>query len=140
MNVGKRIYLAAPIHKDEDAEKNANLILELRVKDYDVWSPQEAGIASDVAKRTGRSLDEVRKEFMKKDLAAMKTCDICVAYLGREREPSQGMLWEMGWMSANNKLVILFNPCHNKFTLMAQFTVDFEVDTLEELLRVLRDV
>ena len=64
MNVGKRIYLAAPIHKDEDAEKNANLILELRVKDYDVWSPQEAGIASDVAKRTGRSLDEGRKDFM----------------------------------------------------------------------------
>lgn len=140
MKVGKRIYLAAPIHKDEDAEKNASLILELRVKDYDVWSPQEAGIATDVAESTGRPLDEVRKEFMKKDLAAMKTCDICVAYLGREREPSQGMLWEMGWMSANNKLVILLNPCHNKFTLMAQFTVDFEVDTVEELLKVLRDV
>ena len=131
----KRIYLAAPIHQKADFDANAVLLTQLRDEGYDVWSPQEAGIASDVAKQTGRSLAEVRKEFMKIDLSAMKNCDICLAYLGREREPSQGMLWEMGWFSAMNKPVIIFNPFNNKFTLMAEFTCDFYVTDFEDVVR-----
>lgn len=135
--MSRRIYLAGPIHKIEDFRANEALLEELRTREFEVWSPQEAGIASDIAKQTGRDLNEVRREFMKTDLCAMKTCDICLAYLGREREPSQGMLWEMGWFSAMNKPVIIYNPCHNKFTLMAEFTADFVADTFEELARLI---
>lgn len=135
--MSKKLYLAAPIHQQEDAEANAELLRQLRMLGFDVWSPQEAGIATQVAKETGRPLDEVREEFMKKDLDAMVECDICVAYLGRERSFSEGMLWEMGWFVGMDRPVILFNPCHNKVTLMAQFTVSYTVETYSELVEVL---
>lgn len=135
--MGKRIYLAAPIHQQQDADNNKQLLEVLREWGYDVWSPQEAGIASEIAKQTGKPLDEVRAEFLKKDLSAMKTCDICLAYIGRAREPSQGMLWEMGWMYAANKLVIIYNPLNTKYTLMAQFTADWIAQDLDSLKSIL---
>lgn len=135
--MSKRIYLAGPIHQIEDFRANEALLEELRTREFEVWSPQEAGIASEIAKKTGRDLNEVRREFMKTDLCAMRNCDICLAYLGRAREPSQGMLWEMGWFSAMNKPVIIYNPFHNKFTLMAEFTADFVVDTFTAVVRLL---
>ena len=132
-----KIYLAAPIHKHMDFVANADLLVKLREKGFDVWSPQEAGIASEEAERTGEPLDMVRARFMKKDLDAMQECDFCVAYLGREREPSQGMLWEMGWFVAKDKPVIFFNPYYNKITLMAEFTCTYIVDSFEDLVEVL---
>lgn len=135
--MSKKIYFAAPIHDKRDAANNMALINVLRECGYDVWSPQEAGIASDIAEKTGKPLDLVRAEILKRDLSAMKTCDICLAYLGRQREPSQGMLWEMGWFTANNKLVIIYNPLLIKYTLMAQFTADWICEQLEDLHEVL---
>lgn len=138
--MSKRIYLAGPIHQPEDFSANEGLLECLRARGFDVWSPQEAGIATDVAKQTGRPLAEVRREFMHKDLSAMKCCDVCLAYLGREREPSQGMLWEMGWFVGMNKPVIIYNPFHNKFTLMAEFTADFATDNLTDAVRLLNEM
>lgn len=135
--MSKRIYWAAPIHKHEDADLNAAMIAVVRSWGYEVWSPQEAGIASVEAQQTGEPLEVVRERYMKKDLSAMKCCDVCLAYLGHQREPSQGMLWEMGYMTASNKLVIIYNPCHVKYTLMAEFTADWVVDQLEDLRSVL---
>ena len=133
----KSIYLAAPIHQQEDFNLNADLLILLREQGFEVWSPQEAGIASDEARRTGEPLDTVRARYMRKDLSAMEQCDICVAYLGRERTFSEGMLWEMGWYVGQGKPVVLYNPCNNKLTLMAQFTVDYIVDTFQALIEAL---
>lgn len=130
-----RIYLAAPIHKEEDAEANRKLIAILREK-HMVWSPQEAGIASDYAKRYGKELKQARQFFCQHDLKGMKASDVCVAFLGREREPSQGMLWEMGWFFALNRPVIFYNPFNNPITLMAEFTSTV-VHTVAELLEAL---
>lgn len=135
--MSKRIYLAAPIHQQIDADLNKGLIEQLRKWGFDVWSPQEAGIASDVAKQAGKPLTEVRKEFMKKDLSAMKCCNVCLAYIGHDREPSQGMLWEMGYMTASNKVVVIYNPFKIKYTLMAEFTADWIVENLVDLKQVL---
>lgn len=132
-----RIYLAAPIHQHEDVVENEEILKYLRDKGYDVWSPQEAGIASEEAKRTGEALDVVRQRYMIKDLTAMQECDICVAFLGRKRPFSEGMLWEMGWFTGQHKPVILCNPCMNKVTLMAQFTVDYTVYRFDELVKIL---
>jgi nucleoside 2-deoxyribosyltransferase len=138
--MSKRIYFAAPIHQLEDAQLNDAVIYQLRKEGFDVWAPQEAGIASDVAKQTGQDLAAVRAAFLKKDLSAMKTCDICVAYIGRDRKLSEGMLWEMGWFTGMNKLVIFYNPHHVKTTLMAEFSADFIVASLGDLLKVLQNV
>ena len=135
-----KIYLAAPIHQEADATANTILLHQLRSRGFDVWSPQEAGIASEEAKQTGEPLDTVRARYMRKDLKAMEECEVCVAYLGRERSFSEGMLWEMGWYVGKNRTVILYNPYHNKVTLMAQFTVTKTVDTLKQLLKALEDV
>lgn len=137
--MSKKIYLAAPIHQQEDFALNAMLLVKLRQLGYEVWSPQEAGIASHEAQQTGEPLDVVRQRYMVKDLTAMKECEVCVAYLGRERSFSEGMLWEMGWYSGKGRKVIIFNPCHNKVTLMAQFTADYTVDTFQELIDVLKE-
>ena len=138
--MSKRIYLAAPIHKEHDSKVNAELLKGLRANGYDVWSPQEAGIASEIAKKTGRALDDVRAEFLKKDLSAMKTCDICLAYIDRDEGMSEGMLWEMGWFTGMNRLVLWFNPRNIKTTLMVQFTADFICREFAELLEVLKSV
>lgn len=135
-----KIYLAAPIHQQVDYANNDIILSKLRDRGFDVWSPQEAGIASEEAARTGQPLAEVRKKYMHKDLSAMKRCDVCLAYLGREREPSQGMLWEMGWFTASNKNVIIYNPYQNKFTLMAEFTADFYTEDFDKLLSILGDL
>lgn len=135
-----KIYFAAPIHKEEDARSNAVVIKALRDCGYEVWAPQEAGIATEVAKSTGRPLTEVRKEFMKKDLSAMKTCDVCVAYV-QGREPSDGMLWEMGWFVGMNKPVLILNVKNEvKYTLMAEFTCDFMCASFNELEEILGDM
>lgn len=133
----RKIYLAAPIHQKEDFIANAELLVKLREKGFDVWSPQEAGIASEEAKQTGEPLDVVRERYMQKDIDGMEESDICLAFLGRQRPFSEGMLWEMGWFVGRDRPVILYNPYHNKVTLMAQFTVSYTVNTFEELLEVL---
>lgn len=135
-----KIYFAAPIHRGEDADRNAIVIQALRENGHTVWAPQEAGIATEVSKQTGKPLDEVRAEFSKIDLTAMKSSDMCVAYIDRDEGLSEGMLWEMGWFTGMNKPVIFYNPRKIKCTLMVQFTVDFTVYNLSELVRILGSV
>lgn len=130
----KHIYLAAPIHKEEDADANALLIQALRDAGHMVWSPQEAGIASDYAKKYNKDLKDARQYYCIRDLKGMRASDVCVAYLGREREPSQGMLWEMGWFTGRDIPVLFYNPCSNPITLMAEFTASM-VYTLPDLLK-----
>lgn len=135
-----KIYLAAPIHRSEDAERNRVLLEHLRDREFDVWSPQEAGIASIEAKDTGCDLNAVRKKYMRKDLTAMKLSDVCLAYVDREQGPSQGMLWEMGWCTAMNKIVIIYNPGLIPYTLMAEFTADYIVYDEESLMKLLEEI
>lgn len=123
----KSIYFAAPIHKQEDFEKNAKIIDVLRKLGFDVWAPQEAGIASDIADREGLPKDTVRKMILHYDLSAMKRCDICLAYIDREEGWSDGQLFEMGWFVGMNKPLIVYNPLNLPLTLMAEFTCDFMV-------------
>lgn len=139
MSRGKKIYWAAPIHKQEDAEKNAKYISILRHLGFDVWAPQEAGIASDIAKAEGIDLVEARRRILRYDLAAMKNCDICVAFIDRDAGWSDGQLFEMGWFVGMNKPLIVWNVNSIPLTLMAEFTADFiikggEVNRLVEVL------
>lgn len=139
MSRGKKIYWAAPIHKQQDSTSNAEHIAVLRRLGFDVWSPQEAGIASDISYRDKITLTEARRQISHTDLAAMKNCDICVAFVDRDEGWSDGQLWEMGWFTAMNKPVIIFNPRYLPITLMAEFTADFHIkgDDVDKLVEVL---
>lgn len=135
----KSIYFAAPIHKQADFEKNADLINLLRRLGFDVWAPQEAGIASDIAKAEGITRDVARERILHYDLCAMKRCDICLAYIDRDEGWSDGQLFEMGWFTGANKPVIIYNPRNIVLTLMSEFTCDFmvrerNIDRLVEIL------
>lgn len=136
---GKSIYFAAPIHKEQDAKNNMELITLLRKLGFDVWAPQEAGIATDIANAEGITRDVARERILHYDLCAMKRCDICLAYIDREEGWSDGQLFEMGWFTGANKPVIVYNPRNLALTLMSEFTCDFmvrerNVDRLVEIL------
>lgn len=123
--MGKRIYFAAPIHKEADFKHNELLIASLREQGFDVWAPQEVGIASDIAKAEGITRDIARERILHYDLSAMKNCDICLAFIDRDEGWSDGQLWEMGWFTGKNKCVVIYNPRNIPLTLMSEFTCDF---------------
>lgn len=137
-----KIYWAGPLHDKEDRERNAEYVDKLRRAGHLVYAPQEHGIWEDLVKELG---DEtaVRKRLFKLDLKAMQNSDICIACCGdlkTPRGPSEGMLWEMGWMTAANKTVILFNEKNYwKYNLMPEFGSTFVFDNFEELLTFLEE-
>lgn len=137
-----KIYWAGPLHDKEDRERNAEYVDKLRRAGHLVYVPQEHGIWEDLVKELG---DEtaVRKRLFKLDLKAMQNSDICIACCGdlkTPRGPSEGMLWEMGWMTAANKTVILFNEKNYwKYNLMPEFGSTFIFDNFEELLSFLEE-
>lgn len=121
----RKIYWAAPLHEEKDRSRNAEYVDRLREKGHQVYVPQEHGVWEDLVKKYGKSEDAVREHLYKLDLQAMKEADMCIACCGDmkdQRGPSEGMLWEMGWMSAANKNVLLFNEnAYWRYNLMPQF-------------------
>lgn len=120
-----KIYWAAPLHDPEDRERNAAYVERLRKAGHKVYVPQEHGVWEQTVKKFGGDVAVTRKYFYRLDLKAMREADICIACAGdrkHERGPSEGMLWEMGYMSADNKTVILFNDnMYWDFNLMPEF-------------------
>ena len=59
------------------------------------------------------------------DLKACKEADICIACAGdrnHQRAPSEGMIWEMGFMAGCQKTVLLFNDQEYwDYNLMLEF-------------------
>lgn len=121
----RKIYWAAPLHAEKDRARNAKYIKILRDAGHKVYAPQEHGVWEDLVKKFGQSENVIREHLYKLDLQAMKEADMCIACCGNledPREPSEGMLWEMGWMAGAHKNVILFNEDNYwHFNLMPQF-------------------
>lgn len=137
--MSKRIYFAAPLHKEADALHNVALGKSLRKLGFDVVLPQEFGIASDLARQHGTTVEYERRLIQKKDYGAMMCCDICLAYINREEGWSDGQLWEMGWFAGMNKPVVIYNPLKLPLTLMAEFSclehiTEPDLDKLVEIL------
>ena len=121
----RKIYWAAPLHDEKDQKRNMEYVDKLRAKGYLVYVPQEHGVWEDLVKKYGKSEDAIREHLFKLDLQAMKEADMCIACCGDlkdPRGPSEGMLWEMGWMTAAHKNVLLFNENNYwRYNLMPQF-------------------
>ena len=120
-----KIYWAAPLHDESDRQRNAKYVQRLRNEGHAVYVPQEHGIWEQELSKFHGDVIATRKHFYELDLKACKEADICIACAGdmmSPRGPSEGMLWEMGFMSGCQKTVILFND-HNywDYNLMPQF-------------------
>lgn len=117
----RTIYFAAPLHDPEDQKRNAAVIAKLRDCDYEVYAPQEHGKWEDLVSKFGGK-DVTRRYLYTMDLHAMQRADCCVAYVDRDKGPSEGMLWEMGYMVGCNKPVFLLNPgFKHGYNLMPEF-------------------
>lgn len=115
------IYFAAPLHDDDDQRRNAFVISILRDQGFKVYAPQEHGKWEDLVAKFGGK-DVTRRYLYTMDLHAMQKADCCVAYVDRPQGPSEGMLWEMGYMAGCNKPVYLLNPgFKHGYNLMPEF-------------------
>lgn len=123
--VVSKIYWAAPLHDKVDRERTDKYVAMLRREGHQVYVPHEHGVWEEVLTQFGGSAEKTRKHFYQLDLKAMKEADICIACAGdvnNPRGPSEGMLWEMGYMAADNKTVILFNEDgYWEYNLMPEF-------------------
>lgn len=131
--MSRMIYFAAPLHDNDDQLGNMIVIEKLRAQGYQVYAPQEHGKWEDLVAKFGGK-DVTRRYLYTMDLHAMQRADCCVAYVDREKGPSEGMLWEMGYMSGCNKPVFLLNPCFKHgYNLMPEYG-SMCFDSLESLL------
>ena len=118
----RKIYFAAPLHDHDDQRRNAAAVQLLRDEGYEVYLPQEHGVWEDLLSQFGGDATKTRQYLYTMDLHAMQQADCCVAYVNRDKGPSEGMLWEMGYMAGCNKPVFLLNPAYkHRYNLMPQF-------------------
>jgi len=138
-----KIYFAAPLHDAADRERNDKYVAMLRKEGHQVYVPQEHGIWEDALARFGGDKEKTRKYFFELDMKAMKEADCCVAVAGNmetPRGPSEGMLWEMGWMTAANKNVLLFNEGkYWDYNLMPEFGSTRVFSNFDDLLDFLKE-
>lgn len=120
-----KIYWAAPLHDEEDRKRNAFYVTKLRANGHQVYVPQEHGVWEQTLDRFGGDIEKTRKHFYELDLKACKEADICIACggdLDNPRAPSEGMIWEMGFMAGCQKTVLLFNDQgYWNYNLMPEF-------------------
>ncbi len=135
------IYWAAPLHDKQDQVRNAKYVNILRSAGHKVYVPQEHGVWEEMLGQFNNDEKAVRKHLYELDLKAMRDADTCIACCGDKehpRGPSEGMLWEMGWMKGNNKTVILFNEDNYwRYNLMPQFGSDFVFDNFDDIINFL---
>lgn len=120
-----RIYYAAPLHNKADQERNLTYAQDLRDRGHAVYLPQEHGLWEQLLAQFGGNERDCRRFIYENDIAAMQNADMCVAMCCDAtgvRAPSEGMLWEMGYMKACNKPVLLCNPQNLwAYNLMPEF-------------------
>lgn len=121
-----KIYWAAPLHDEEDRRHNAIYVQKLRANGHQVYVPQEHGVWEQMLGQFGGDVGKTRQHFYELDLKACKEADICIACAGNmqhQRAPSEGMIWEMGFMAGCQKTVLLFNEHHYwDYNLMLEFS------------------
>lgn len=136
----RRIYFAGPLHREEDRRRNEKLVAALRMHGHNVYLPQEHGVWEDLVGDMGDE-DTVRKLLYGMDMDAMRMCDTCIVCCGDAadpRAPSEGAMFEMGWMKAANKTVLLYNEKNYwHYNLMPQFGADMVFDDWDSLIKFL---
>ena len=137
-----KIYWAAPLHDESDRQRNARYVQRLRSEGHTVYVPQEHGVWEETLSRFNYDVQKTRQYFYELDLKACKEADICIACAGdlaKPRAPSEGMIWEMGFMAGCQKTVLLFNEDgYWDYNLMPEFGSKMFV-TFEDVLAYLKE-
>ena len=137
-----KIYWAAPLHDEEDRKRNAYYVSALRAVGHIVYVPQEHGIWEQTLDQFNGDVQKTRQHFYELGLKACKEADICIACGGNvanPRAPSEGMIWEMGFMAGCQKTVLLFNEHHYwDYNLMLEFSSKM-FDDFDDILRYLSE-
>lgn len=124
MDGKRKIYFAAPLHEGSDRSRNMFYVNLLRKAGHLVYLPQEHGVWEDLLPLYDNDASKVRKALYETDMIAMKEADTCIALCDDKeggRGPSEGMIWEMGWMTAAHKNVYLLNLSNWDYNLMLEF-------------------
>ena len=122
------IYWAAPLHDMADQMRNIEKVDELRKLGHRVYLPQEHGVWTEF-----KDPEAAGFRLYTQDIAAMQIAQCAIAYCG-DRAPSEGMLFEIGWMRAANKPVYLLNDKDWHFGLMITHGVTQVFESWEKLL------
>lgn len=109
----KKIYLAAPLTREEDFLANEEIARWLRSRGFLVYMPQEHGILDDTMNREDLHDYELVKKWdtlFLNDLHAMSEADACITFIDGTRRFSEGQLLETGWFFGKGKPIYLLNP------------------------------
>ena len=120
--MSKKIYFAAPLHDPEDQRRNTHIVTVLREDKHEIYLPQEYGKWEDLLTMFGGDATKTRQYLFMMDCHAIQQAQCVVAYVAREKGPSEGMLWEMGYAAGLGKPVFLLNPMRRwRYNLMPEF-------------------
>lgn len=137
MSGKRKIYFAAPLHDQEDRDETDKIVRAIRQEGHLVYVPHEHGVWEDYLSLFEGDELATRKHFFDADMQAMREADTCVASCRWGRGPSEGMIWEMGWMTAAHKNVFLLNLYGWRYNLMPEFGSTHVFLTVESLLQAL---
>lgn len=132
------IYWAAPLHDEDDRIHNTAAATLFRNAGHNVYMPQEHGVWEQCLSNFNGDKRATRSYFYRLDTIAMNRCNVCIVYHNRTCGPSEGQLFEMGYMKAQGKVVILINRSGWEFNLMPEFGADFYCESVEEALEFMK--
>jgi nucleoside 2-deoxyribosyltransferase len=125
------VYFAAPLSREEDAQRNAEYARELRNAGLTVFLPQEIGRVVDETV----DKNKMRSEYFNADLEALVASRTLLMFLGRE--PSAGACWEMGYAHAKHIPIVGYNLAGIELgTFLSQST--WWLDTFKDVIDYIR--
>lgn len=137
-----RIYLASPLHDKEDRDYYTPYVKALREYYHSVYVPAEHGVWEEELKKFGGDAEKCRRHFFELDIAACNNADYCVAMFNPRRRdgPSEGMIFEMGYMYALHKNILLYNQQGMwTYNLMPEFASTVFTDFSDLLAYILEE-
>ena len=143
----KKIYLAAPLFKEMELQRNENLSNILKKWGYDVFLPQEvSGLSAKIIPKDGTEKVDISRKIFESDLEGIRNCDILIFCLDG-RVPDEGACVELGIAFTLGKKCIGFKTDDRSldFTgmdnLFIEGCMNFRVThTIDELYKELESV
>ena len=139
-----KIYLAGPLFSESELERNTKIKNFLINLGYDVYLPQDEGLAYEMINENNKL--EVNKKIFEMDVENLKQCDMLVFILDG-RVPDEGGCVELGMAYAWGKKSIGYKTDTRALdgtgddNLMIEGCFDFKIArNLNELEKMLKEI
>lgn len=139
-----KIYLAGPLFNESELERNSKIKNFLVSLGYDVYLPQDEGLAYEMINESNKM--EVNKKIFDMDVENLKKCDMLVFILDG-RVPDEGGCVELGMAYAWGKKSIGYKTDTRALdntgddNLMIEGCFDFKIArNLEDLEKMLKEI